>query len=129
MSGSGGVSPRGKKRKMNSDGPDERYTGFLKRYSTQEAYGFISNPELKSKYDADVYLHKNVYEQVLPPFREGEPVEFSIHLNSNNKPQACYLCRAGGNGGSGYGGGFGGRGGRGAGGGGRGRGGWGNPPW
>merc|ERR1719285_1093786 len=127
MSGSGRVSPRGKKRKMNSDGPDERYTGFLKRYSTSEAYGFISNPELKAKYNADVYLHKNVYEQVLPPLREGEAVEFSIHINANDKPQACYLSRAGGSGG-GYGG-FGGKGKGGRGGGGRGSAGWGNPPW
>merc|ERR1719177_110397 len=110
---------------MNSDGPDERYTGFLKRYSTSEAYGFIANPELKAKFDADVYLHKNVYEQVLPPLQEGEPVEFSIHLNSKNKPQACYVCRVGGFGvGAGYGvfGGRGGRRGRGYGGDGRGNG-------
>merc|ERR550534_334272 len=119
-SGSGRGSPRGKKRKMNSDGPDERYTGFLKRYSTSEAYGFISNPELKAKYDADVYLHKNVYEQVLPPLQEGESVEFSIHLNSKNKPQACFVCRVGGGGGGGYGGGFRGRGKRAGFGGGRG---------
>merc|ERR1719320_698462 len=115
---SGSRPPSTKKRKMNPDVSDERYRGFLKGYSNEEAYGFIANPELKAKYNADVYLHKNVYEQVLPPLREGEAVEFSIHLNSKDKPQACYLCRAGGSDG-GYGGGFKGRGGRG---GGRGRG-------
>merc|ERR1719510_1691835 len=94
---------------MNSDVPDERYKGIMKGYSAKDSYGFIANPELKAKFDADVYLHKNVYEQVLPPLQEGEHVEFSIHLNTKNKPQACFVCRVGSAGG-GYGGGFRGRG-------------------
>merc|ERR1719204_1027490 len=111
---------------MNSDISDERYQGTVKGYSAKDSYGFIANPELRAKYNADVYLHKNVYEQVRPPLEDGETVEFSVHINDKNKPQACFVNRV--RGGSGRGGGYGGAfGGKGAGG--RANGGWGNPPW
>lgn len=85
-------APASKKRKMDSDS-GERYRGTLKGYSSRDAYGFLEHGELKERYGADVYIHKNVYEQVFPPLQVGEPVEFSIHLNSKNKPQACFVSR------------------------------------
>jgi len=95
-SGSGAPS---KKRKLEP-GPEQvpensqRYHGSLKGYSNKDAYGFISCSELKKQYNADVYIHKNVFEQVMPPLQVGEQVEFSIHLNAKKQPQACFVSRA-----------------------------------
>jgi len=89
----GSGAPASKKRKMGDGDSGERYRGTLKGYSSRDAYGFLEHAALKERYGADVYIHKNVYEQVFPPLQVGEPVEFSIHLNSKNKPQACFVSR------------------------------------
>merc|ERR1719193_1088545 len=87
--------PRANNLKTTSGRSKERHNGVMLQYNVRECYGFIHNPDLKAKYDSDVYVHKNVYARVHPPLKEGDEVEFSVHLNANNKPQAFDLRRAG----------------------------------
>lgn len=63
------------------------YVGVLKTFSPKDGYGFISCPELREKFDRDVYIHK----AEIPESASvscGCSLRFRLHLNPKGQPQA-----------------------------------------
>merc|ERR1740121_55522 len=58
-------------------------TGVIKSFNSNNGYGFIECQEIKEKYGADIFLHK----QQLGSFQVGDTVLFTAYLNSSGKPQ------------------------------------------
>lgn len=75
-----------------------RYLGKIKSYSAAKGYGFMvctSEGEYKNK---DIYIHKNVFEEIWPVPSQSRPhdvYEFDIHKNKDGKPQASRPVRMG----------------------------------
>ena len=73
--------------------PPGVYRGNFKSFNPKQGYGFIACQELSDQYNADVFVHKNVYQRVYPPLNPNEAVEFQIHVNKEGKPQASNIRR------------------------------------
>mmetsp|Transcript_37192 Transcript_37192/g.104963 ORF Transcript_37192/g.104963 Transcript_37192/m.104963 type:complete len:483 (-) Transcript_37192:83-1531(-) len=67
-----------------------RLTGTVKSFDVDRGYGFISSPEVKKRYDRDVFLHSKQIKQ----FQMGDHVTFSLRINGQGNPQAYDLKEA-----------------------------------
>merc|ERR1719336_3441795 len=74
------------------DLPEGYYRGTLKSFSLENGFGFIHNDELRSKYGADVFLHKTQYVDYQSKWGgtlyPHSPVCFRLELGNQGKPQA-----------------------------------------
>lgn len=61
------------------------FLGSLKSFSSKSGYGFIECPQSHQHWGVDVFVHKN---QVPVPWSLGQPVEFSVIVNNEGRPQA-----------------------------------------
>jgi len=69
---------------------NKRYTGFVKSFSDINGYGFISSPEVKEKYNMDVFVHQHEVAKLtgLAGLPLGTTISFIIVLNPKGQPQA-----------------------------------------
>jgi len=57
--------------------------GVIKSFNPNNGYGFIECMEIKERFNADVFLHR----QQLGNYQVGDTVKFTAYLNSSGKPQ------------------------------------------
>jgi cold shock CspA family protein len=68
---------------MHGVGPG-RYLGLIKSFSKEKGFGFIDCPEIRARYNRDVFIHK----QQMTHLEVGQEITFSIEENKEGRPQA-----------------------------------------
>jgi len=63
------------------------FVGSVKSYNESKGFGFITCDETFSKYNRDIFLHKNEADAI-PGLKIGDSVQFTLQLNAQGNPQA-----------------------------------------